>query len=207
MTMMTSATTSGNGRAAAPPSPLRRRRRRGPIVLGALLVVLGAVSFAVTSLRVDPRMPLLAPASPVAAGHMLTDADLTVARIVPDSTISVVAASQRSAVVGRTVTVPVAAHTLLSMDEVGPAAWPPAGQSVIAVPVKAGRSPAGLAPGTQVTVLTLASGTSSTTPSSAGASSGVQARATVVAVRAADANGTSVVSLLLVSSDALRVAA
>src|SRR3954468_16223179 len=98
MAMMTS-TASGLGRAAsvaAPPSPLRRRRRRGPILLGALLVVLGAVSFAVTSLRVDPRTPVLALTGPVPAGHMLTDADLTVASIVPDPAVAVVAASARS---------------------------------------------------------------------------------------------------------------
>src|SRR2546430_2725505 len=128
--MMSTATSSGRTAARAPASPLRRRRRRGPILLGALLVLVGAVAFAVTSLRVDPRSPVLALAAPVPAGHVLTNADLTVARIVPDPTVSVVAASARSSVLGRTVTVPLAAHTLLSMDEVGPAAWPPGGQAV-----------------------------------------------------------------------------
>src|SRR5256885_9838019 len=136
MAMMTGTATSNGRTAVAPVSPLRRRRRRGPILLGALLVLVGAVAFAVTSLRVDPRTPVLALAAPVAAGHVLTDADLTVARIVPDPTVSVVGESARSSVLGRTVTVPLAAHTLLSMDEVGPAAWPPAGQAVVAVALK-----------------------------------------------------------------------
>jgi len=135
------------------------------------------------------------------------DPGLTVASIVPDPAVSVVAASARSSVLGRTVTVPLVAHTLLSMDEVGPAAWPPAGQAVIAVPVKAGRTPAGLSPGVQVTVVTLAAGTSPTGQGSGNTSaSGIRARATVVAVKTADANGTAVVSLLLFSSEALTVA-
>jgi len=209
MAMMT-ATISGEGRTTTgvPPSPLQRRRRRGPILLGALLVLLGAVSFAVTSLRVDPRVPVLALAGPVAAGQTLSDADLMVVRIVPDPSVQVVAASARSSVVGRTVTMPLAAHTLLSMDEVGPSAWPPAGQAVVAVPVKAGHAPTGLAPGGQVTVVTVNSGTAPISQNGGGSSagSGVQVRATVVAVKAPDANGTSVVSLLLVTADALKLA-
>jgi hypothetical protein len=210
MAMMTSTATSNGRTTAAPVSPLRRRRRRGPILLGALLVLVGAVAFAVTSLRVDPRSPVLALAAPVPAGHVLTDSDLTVARIVPDPAVSVVAASARSSVLGRTVTVPLAAHTLLSMDEVGPTAWPPAGQAVAAVPVKAGHAPAGLAPGARVTVVTVATGTAPTSQNggsgSSSSGSGLQLRATVVAVKAPDANGTSVVSLLLVSSDAVKLA-
>jgi hypothetical protein len=211
MAMMTSTATSNGRTTVAPLSPLRRRRRRGPILLGALLVLVGAVAFAVTSLRVDPRSAVLALAAPVTAGHVLTDVDLTVARIVPDPTVSVVAASARSSVLGRTVTMPLAAHTLLSMDEVGPTAWPPAGQAVAAVPVKAGHAPAGLAPGAQVTVVTVGTCTAPTSQNtssggSSSAGSGLQLRATLVAVKAPDANGTSVVSLLLVSSDAVKLA-
>jgi hypothetical protein len=206
--MLTSSKAGGRA-TTAPANPLRRRRRPGPILMGALLVLVGAVSFAITSLRIDPRTPVLALAAPVPAGHLLTDADLAVARIVPDPTVSVVAASARASVLGRTATVPLAAHTLLSMDELGPPAWPPAGQAVVAVPVKAGHAPAGLAPGAHVTVVTLNAGTAPTSQSSGGSgapSSGVQVGATVVAVKTPDANGTSVVSLLLVSSDAVTVA-
>jgi hypothetical protein len=171
-------------------------------VLGAALVVACALAFAVTSLRVDPRAEVLVLARPVAAGQVLTSADLDVARIVPDSTVPVIPASERDSIAGRTATMPLAARTLLSGGVLGAASWPPRGQSVIAVPVKPGRAPDGLAPGTAVTVLVLPSaGAPSQSPGGTPQAAGV-----VVAVRPADAAGTEVLSLLLPSSDALRVA-
>src|SRR6266571_6138058 len=78
---------------------LRRRRSAPHMLLGAVLVVVCALAFAVAALRVDPRTDVLALAGPVPAGHVLTDADLTVVRIVPDPALGAVPQSQRSPVV------------------------------------------------------------------------------------------------------------
>jgi hypothetical protein len=86
----------------------------------------------------------------------------------------------------------------------GPAAWPPTGQSLVAVSVKPGRAPDGLSAGAHVLVLVVPT-QSGTTGSSPGANP-VQVAATVVSVTAADGTGANVVSLLMTSPDAVRVA-
>ena len=193
-------------RGPAPAVGLRRRRCAPHMLLGALLVVVCALAFAVTGLRVDPRTGVLTLAGPVAAGHVLTDADLTVVSIVPDPALGALPQSQRSTVVGRPVRLPLAAHSLLSRDVLGPAAWPPAGQSLIAVAVKSGHAPAGLASGAQVQVLVVPP-SSNTNSDTSGSGGGVQqAPATVASVGAGDSSGTTVVSLLLSSGDAVRIA-
>jgi hypothetical protein len=190
-------------RPPVPPLGLQRRRSAPHLLLGAVLVVVCAVAFGLTALRVDPRTPVLALAGPVQAGHALTDADLTVVRIVPDATLGTVAESQRSTVVGRTVRLPLAANSLLSDAVLGPAAWPPAGQSVIAVSLKAGRVPTGLTAGARVLVLVVPASSSNT---AADIGRVEQADATVVSVGAGDTSGTTVVSLLMTSANAVRVA-
>ncbi len=190
-------------RSAMPPVGLRRRRSTSHMLLGAVLIVVCALAFAVTALRVDPRTAVLAVAGPVQAGHVLTNSDLTVVRIVPDGALGTLPESQRSTVVGRTVRLPLAAHSLLSNDVLGPAGWPPAGQSLIAVGVKAGHAPAGVVAGAQVLVLVVPSSSSTT-----GAATGnvQRAPAAVYAVGTTDTSGTAVVSLLMTSADAVRIA-
>jgi SAF domain-containing protein len=210
MTTVDTATARGPARTGTidgrtSPLPALRRRRSTPhILLGAVLVAVFGLGFAVTALRVDPRTAVLALAGPVAAGHVLTDADLTVVRIVPDPSLGVLPEAQRSAVVGRTLRLPMAAHSLLSSDALGPAAWPPKGESLIAVSVKAGRVPSGVEAGAPVLVLVVP-GASSTGGDPANPLAVPQARATVVSVIAADSSGASVVSLLMTSADAVSI--
>lgn len=190
-------------RVAPSPTPGLARRRSVPhLLLGATLVVLCAVGFATTALRVDPRTSVLALVGEVEAGHILVDADLTVVRIVADSTMAVLPESQRTSVIGRGVRLPLASGTLLSEEVLGSVAWPPSGQAVIAVEVTAGDAPTNLTAGASVLVLMVS--TSSTT-----ASAGVvetQTAATVVSVGPADTSGTRVVSLLMTEDDAIAVA-
>jgi hypothetical protein len=186
----------------AAPVGLRRGRSLPHILLGSVLVLVCALTFVVTALRVDPKAAVLALAGAVPAGHVLTDADLTTVRVAADAAVATVPESQRRAVVGRSVRLPLAARSLLSAEVLGPAAWPPSGQSVVAVPVKVGHAPAGVVPGVQVLVVVVPS-VSNTTGQAAGPV--LQARAAVVAVEAADTTGTTVVSLLMGSSDAVRV--
>jgi hypothetical protein len=169
-----------------------------------------ALVFAVMALRADPATPVLAVAQPVAAGQAITDADLEVVRVVPDAGIDIIAESERSTVVGRTARVPLVAGGLLSPAQVGAAAWPPPGESVIAVPVTAGRLPSGLSTGSRVSVLTPPGGATQVTGqthTTTTTTTAAAVTATVVAVEPPTAAGVSSVSLLLDATQARQVAA
>jgi len=205
-----------NGRAAAaggvPPGPVAPRRRlSGPrLLLGVLLLLGGALVGTAVAAQVDTRVPVLAAARPVAAGQTITDADLKTVRVAAESDAGTMPASERGSVVGRAAALPLAEGSLLSQRQVGALAWPAKGESVMAVAVKPGRAPSGLAAGAKVTVLVVP--TSGGPAGSAGAAPSnsaqvVQARATVVSVEAAaDQSGVTVVSLLLGETAAVRVA-
>lgn len=187
----------------APGAGVRQRRSTPHIVLGVLLVVACAVTFALTALRVDPRIAVLVLGRTVPAGHTLSAEDLSVVRIVPDDALAVVAETRQSSLVGRVLRLPVAANTLLSESMLGPAAWPPAGQSVMAVSVKPGRAPDRLAAGVYVLVLVVPTQSGTGAPSDGDL---VQVPAMVVSIGAAEGSGARVVSLLMASLDAVRVA-
>ncbi|GAA0479835.1 hypothetical protein Aca07nite_87730 [Actinoplanes capillaceus] len=197
---------SARDRSDAPPLTAGLRPARSPrfVLAGVLAVLVSAVAFWVTSVRVDPKSPVLALSGPVAAGQVISAADLIVVRIVPDPALQVVPESQRDAVIGRTPRQPLSANTLLSESMLGPAAWPPAGQSLIALPVKSGRMPAEVIAGAQVLVLIVPSA------EAAGAADDdkptQRASAVVVSVGSADAGEVQVVSLLAAESDAVRIA-
>jgi hypothetical protein len=177
------------------------------VLVGVGLMAVFALIFAVIVLRTDPATPVLAVAQPVAAGQAITDADLEVVRVVPDAGIDLIAEPERSTVVGRTARVPLVAGGLLSPAQVGAAAWPPAGESVIAVPVAAGRLPSGLSIGSRVSVLTPPGGASQVTGQTQTPSTTAAAvTATVVAVEPPTAAGVSSVSLLLDATQARQVA-
>jgi hypothetical protein len=178
-------------------------RARAPrhVLVGVALMVGFALLFAVTGLRADPAVAVLAVAEPVAAGEVIGETDLRVASVVPDPAVQLVPASERDSVVGRTAAVPLAQGSLLSPGQVGAVVWPPAGQSVVGVPVATGRLPAGLAPGSTVSVLPAEQ------PALAGGQGPAVAPAVVVAVEAPNVAGIRVVSLLLGELQARQVAA
>jgi hypothetical protein len=204
--MATKTTTSArtvaapNGRSGLASSVVRPRRNPVYIVAGGFLVVVLALAFMWIQLRSDQTVSVLVVARPVSAGQVITGADVRVATVVPDPSVGVVASSRADSVVGRTAAVPLVAGALLSPDQVGPAAWPAAGEAVVALPVKAGRIPAGIAPGAKVRILTVA-----TDAAGASAATGAQAGALATVVQVAadvDSSGTVVVSLLLRAADA-----
>jgi hypothetical protein len=178
-------------------------RARAPrhVLVGVALMVGFALLFAVTGLRADPAVAVLAVAEPVAAGEVIGETDLRVASVVPDPAVQLVPVSERDSVVGRTAAVPLAQGSLLSPGQVGAVVWPPAGQSVVGVPVATGRLPAGLAPGSTVSVLPAEQ------PALAGGHGPAVAPAVVVAVEAPNVAGIRVVSLLLGELQARQVAA
>src|SRR5437763_3984253 len=178
-----------NGRVGAPPSTadavgLRPRRSPGRFVLALLGVAVVVLVFVTVALRADDKQPVLAVAQPVAAGQQLTNADVVVVRVAAEAGVPVVPAASIDQVVGHTAAVPLVRGALLAPRQVGPAAWPPAGQAVLALPLKAGHAPTGLAAGASVMVLvTPTTGTTGTgggsSGSSGGAGGGHQAPATV----------------------------
>jgi len=187
---------------AAVATPGTRRRRSLPrMIFGALAAVLGALAFAVVGLRADPGVDVLAVARPVAAGAPIVDADLRVVHIVADPALRVFPASQRASVVGQIAAVPLAPGSLLTAEQLGAVTDPPPGQSVIAVGVKTGRAPAGLAIGSSVLVLVVAQGNGG-----GEAPAPLQAPALVRAVEATDSTGITVVTLQLSAESAVRVA-
>lgn len=199
-------TMSANGAVPTPPRGPVLRRRVSPLrILLAVLLILGfALAGAVVANRIDTRLPVLATAHAIDAGQLITDADLTVVRVAADSTVRTVPEADRGSVVGKTAAVPLVAGALLSPAQLGAAAWPPAGQSLVAVGVKSGRLPSGVAAGSHVLVLIVPTSTNAGTGSTPQV---VQAEATVWSLEEAkDQSGDTAVSLLIADADGRRLA-
>lgn len=196
------------GRAPAPAvvtGAVRPKRRWSRLVGGLLLVLVCAGIFAVVQLAGDARVQVLAVARPVAAGQVVGADDLRVVAVVPDASVRLVRASRLTEIVGQTAAVPLAPGTLLAESQLGPASWPSAGQAVVAVALKPGRVPVGLAAGSHVRIVTVAK--EAPTENAGLPSAAVSVPAVVVGVsEAVDGAGTSVVSLLLAQDDATKVA-
>lgn len=195
---------------AMTPAPRAKAGRRNGkrVALGVLVVVATVVTFWQVDLRRHAEDSFLAVARPVAAGQAIEDADLRVVRIANTSDLHLLPAGERPQIVGRTAAVPLAAGSLLTATQVGDAAWPPAGQAVIAVPVKPGRAPAALAAGTRVVVLVTDAAVQGTTGRSGDAEAPRRATATVVSMTdGGDQAGGQLVTLLLDAKQAESVAA
>ncbi|WP_230416535.1 SAF domain-containing protein [Micromonospora tarapacensis] len=168
-------------------------------------MVVCAGAFALFYVRADTRVQVLSVTRAVAAGQTIVVADLRVVRVVPDAGVALVAASRASQVIGATAVVPLAPGSLLTEAQLGPAAWPPSGQAVVAIPVKAGRLAAGVVPGVRVMVIPVAA-EGDPQPAPSGSAAPEPVTATVVGVAATDGAGSWVVSLLVSRQDAVRVA-
>ena len=207
-------------------------RRVPRLVVGVVLVVGCVAVFYVWSLQASGRLPVLALARDVAAGQLLTEADLRVVRVATGPDVASVPASRLSEVIGRPVALPVVAGTLLSPDAVGTAAFPGEGQGIAAVAVTAGQHPPSLTTGSRVAVLRTTTPTTPAAPAAPVAPGGgptqpdeapggvpgsgdgggdgeVVASGQVLTVDTdpTRADGARVVSLLLSEADALRVGA
>jgi hypothetical protein len=189
---------SGRRRAAANVGQPRRKPLH--IVTGALLVLLLALTFMWLQLRADQAASALVVARPVPAGQVIMAADLRTASIVPDTSVRLIAESEADSVVGQTAAVPLVVGALLSPDQIGPPAWPAAGDAVVALPIKPGRLPSGVTAGARVRVMTIATDVAAA-PTAPGQPNDVVATVTDMASNV-DSSGTVVVSLLLRSPDA-----
>ena len=195
---------SESSRATHVPGPGRRRQL--PLVaVGVLLVVGCALGFADASLHLGTREEVLAVAQPVAAGQVLTAADLRAVKVSTGSGLAVVAVGAEGSVLGRRAAVGLLPGSLLSAAEVGSAPPVGAGSDVVALGLKPGAYPPGLAPGDRVEVVPVPS--SGSTTGSVAAGSPVDA--TVLSVEGAPvgSGAPTVVSLAVAARDAGEVAA
>lgn len=197
----------GSARPAVERTGAGRRHRQLPlVVVGVLLVVGCALAFADVSARLGGGgHQVLVVAQPVAAGQVLTPADLRAVRLSAGGGVASVPAGEEQAVVGRPAAVPLAPGSVLTRAEVGSRAAVGANSDVVAVALKPGAYPPDLAPGDRVQVVPVASssqGGSTTTVT------GHPVDAVVLAVQAPSATSGSpaVLSIQVARSDADEVA-
>lgn len=178
-----------------------RRRRPAHAMAGAFVLLVCAYVGAQLALHGQPTRELVTLARPVAAGQVLTAADLGTTRL-SGGGLRAFDRSSLAALVGRRTAVTLPAGTLLSNAVLTDATVPAPGQQVLAMALKAGAFPPGLESGQAVGVLQVPS----TAVGTGLASLVLAGRARVVAVQADAGSGVTVVSLALDNARVLDVA-
>lgn len=129
------------------------RGRRWPrAAAGLVLTVLCVVAIGQYTAASDEGLAVLVVAQPVAAGQVITEADLAETEIVPGDA-AVVESSDLASVVGQSAAFALPAGTMLSPAMLGPAATPVPGRAEATVALAEGAYPAGLQAGAHVLVL------------------------------------------------------
>ena len=127
------------------------------VVLVIVVAVAGLLNVSLVS-TMSHRSSYLAMAHTVGAGQIITAADLQTVDLAGASNLNALAASQRSAVVGRAATVTLEAHSLVPAGAVGTPSGLPAGQSLVALGLKTGQYPPALRQGDHVMIVGTGSG-------------------------------------------------
>jgi len=114
-----SATTAGNGGGpiAAPRVVNNRRVRTGGVLLGVLLLVLGAALSGLALLSATRTSAYLAVGRPVQVGSQITAADLTTVELSGGQGLSAIPASQINSVIGRHAAVTLYPGTLIAAEQ------------------------------------------------------------------------------------------
>jgi len=207
MAALTGIRRSADGRAAVPASPRPRRRSWALAVIGVLVVAVCALVFAAGWVQAGNRKPVLAVVHDVAAGQLLTAADLQVVRVSASGPVSLVPAAGEASVLGRPAAGPLPAGALLTSGDIGPAA-PAAGQDDLGVAVKAGQYPPDLSAGQTVDVLATPAASSAGSSSQATSSPALPVgQAVVLGVDTVASSGATVVELRLSQNAVPQVAA
>lgn len=131
------------------------RQRNVPwMVLGVILVIGGALIFAVVASSIGARQSVLAMARAVPAGQVVGDADVVVVELASDGDLRAIAASDRDTVVGQTAALDLIEGTLVTRDHLGAGSGPGEGKAVMGLALEPGQVPSSeLAPGDRVQVL------------------------------------------------------
>jgi len=198
---------AADGRPALPAPPRPRRRSWALAVIGVLVVTVCALIFAAGWVQAGNRKPVLAVTRAVAAGQLLTAADLQVVRVSASGPVSLIPAAGEASVLGRPAAGPLPAGALLTSGDVG-AAGPAAGQDELGVAVKAGQYPPDLSAGQSVDVLATPAASSAGSSSQGSSSPALPVgQAVVLAVDVNASSGTTVVELRLSQNALPQVAA
>ena len=204
-------------RAGAGPWRAARRRRRVPLLaVGALLVIVCVLGYAYGAVRLGDRVQVLALARPVAAGQEITASDLTQVTTAKDPALRLIPVSQATSVLGHRAVVPLLAGTALIPAMLGDTSvFPPVGKTVGSLALKPGQYPQGLVSGARVAVYVSADDRDGTqasrrsgTSAASGAAGPTRLSGVVLSVDlAGDGQGATVVTVLVDTSDASKLAA
>jgi len=135
------------------PGAPKARRQPALLALGIALIGVSAAGFVYWNQQVGAKSSVLVLARDVPYGQKLTAADLrTVQMTVPDG-VNAVGSSSQDIVLTEVATTQLHAGSVLTAADVGHAPPIPAGNSVVAVKLKADTLPVGLAPGRTVTLI------------------------------------------------------
>ncbi|GAA4242400.1 hypothetical protein GCM10022254_75270 [Actinomadura meridiana] len=201
---------ASSGAGSAVSRRLARQRRPGVIAAAVLLMVLAVATNVYLFRSSGDRVSVVRVARDVAVGQEVVLADLDSVRVALAPGMAVVPGRQLEQVVGRRAAVGLRKGTLLSASQVTTQQGPPAGRALVAVPLKAGAMPPGLAPGWGVRVV-FTYGNQGQEPVS-GAQGRVQTTvlrdvaAVVDGVDGPDAEGAMTVSLMVPDADSSAVA-
>ncbi|MFF1714646.1 SAF domain-containing protein [Streptomyces sp. NPDC058268] len=132
-----------------------RRRRRSFMVIGAVMVLAGAIGFAGLLNASGERSDVLALARDVPAGQRITAADLRVVALSEDPGLKPVAAGKKDSIVGRRAAAALSQGTLLTSRQLTGKGGLRPGEALVAVEVKRGMAPVdALRPGATVSLVT-----------------------------------------------------
>lgn len=190
------------GGAGTPAMPAPRRRRRPAwIALAVALIVLGAVGAVWAVNQASARVSVVGMRNTVAFGQTLQQRDLVEVQLPAEPALHPVPWSQASSLVGRRAATDLQAGSLITADAVTAQDVPPQGKDLVGVPAKATQMPGTPLHPRDLVLLVPYSGSGGQaggTSGDAGSGAGSSAlSAEVYSVRPPDANGVSVVDVLV----------
>lgn len=188
----------GPGRAPSGPSPVGATQRaasrnRTRMAVGVLVMIASALGTGVVFAQAADRSPVLVVAQPVRAGQVIESGALGEQLVGSRPGGSTIAASQRSAIVGRTAAADLVVGSFLAPGHLADGPVAGSGRAVIGATLKEGQYPVELADGDRVLAVVIppesadATGAPTTLPA--------PTEATVVGVRRLDDGGGIAISL------------
>jgi len=187
----------------APKAIAARRRRPALIGLSLALMAVGGLAGTMVLTSSAAKTRILVVSQPLTQGQVITAQDLTTASITLDPSLSTVAASDESRIVGKHAAAQLAAGSTLTMSDVTAQPLVAPGDQLVGILAKPGQLPGSpLAPGSQVLVVTTPqpdSGAPTAPPQSLPAQ--------VVRVGAPDSSGNVLVDVSIDANDGPTLAA
>jgi Flp pilus assembly protein CpaB len=175
-------------------------RSRSRVLIGALVLAVGALGGAVLLGNAGHRRPVVVAARAVRAGEVIGAPDLTTARVAADPGVATIPAGNETALVGKLAAVALVPGALVAPADVASGPGPTAGQAVIGATLKAGQAPIGLRAGDTVLIVPMPTQQGSTATTTSGGSAPWSG--TVVAVATIPDTGGSIKVSLAVPPEA-----